>query len=679
MKRFQRRMAAASSVLAAVLCFSCSNTFLEPLPKDSTNVDDLLTLSGRVCTQVSDPNQFPVKVLFIVDQSGSMCISDPPGSQGSNGLCEHYCAIAQANAADAGYSYGAFLSAVPGCASASAKPGRVLALHQLIDQLKGQSNVQISIVPFETTIHATWPDTGFAPASGGTTPVDDYIDALQSSLGKGTDYQGALDVAHQIIHNDITTTNASTPEQLPRTKYVIVFLTDGTPYPRCTTDNSLPPQSYANWDPFDPIQALPWQNDPDSFCTRDGNQVIPGQTVGGGAGAPQVLGYTLGTDRNQDYQLYDLVDQIMQLKNQFNVGDIRLHTVLLLNQLSVQLCGAICQDIYGVYPNIPASQYPAATQAAATVLLQHFAMQGNGTFELFLNQDISKLTLAGLDYTSLASRNVMKSFFVQSLSSIPTPAGRDYDSDGDGLPDSLDNSFTAKTNPFNMDTDGDCLGDLFEYQRQNLGFQPNVPDSRGKASGCSCRDTDGDGLSECEELFLGTFPGIPDSDADGIPDGLELRYGFNPLKHDFFAKQDTDGDGISDWDEFNANTDPTKPDAALFNTAGYQYSIKSEDQGNGSVCYDYVVSNLKMLATPAQAGQRDGYNLFKIYFDEAPESALDRDYGVWHAACAWGEYAPPSVRQPAGPGLDLTTANWYSLQNLITSSDYKKKCVGISP
>ncbi len=43
-------------------------------------------------------------------------------------------------------------------------------------------------------------------------------------------------------------------------------------------------------------------------------------------------------------------------------------------------------------------------------------------------------------------------------------------------------------------------------------------------------DTDGDGLSDWEEVFLyGTDPTNPDTDGDGISDGLEVRMGLDPL------------------------------------------------------------------------------------------------------------------------------------------------------
>lgn len=41
-------------------------------------------------------------------------------------------------------------------------------------------------------------------------------------------------------------------------------------------------------------------------------------------------------------------------------------------------------------------------------------------------------------------------------------------------------------------------------------------------------DTDGDGLSDADELRLGTDPNRSDTDGDGYPDGLELRNAYNP-------------------------------------------------------------------------------------------------------------------------------------------------------
>ncbi|MHA2334001.1 MAG: WD40 domain-containing protein [Candidatus Hodarchaeales archaeon] len=61
-------------------------------------------------------------------------------------------------------------------------------------------------------------------------------------------------------------------------------------------------------------------------------------------------------------------------------------------------------------------------------------------------------------------------------------------------------------------------------------------------------DGDGDGLMNSLEHFLGTFPNNTDSDNDSIPDGWEHLLGLKPLSDD--AKADLDEDGIDNLYEY---------------------------------------------------------------------------------------------------------------------------------
>ena len=68
-------------------------------------------------------------------------------------------------------------------------------------------------------------------------------------------------------------------------------------------------------------------------------------------------------------------------------------------------------------------------------------------------------------------------------------------------------------------------------------------------------DSDDDGLTDGEEVVLGTDPFDPDTDDDGLTDGQEVEtYGTDPLD------PDTDDDGLNDGDEIAAGTDPFDPD-----------------------------------------------------------------------------------------------------------------------
>ncbi len=67
-------------------------------------------------------------------------------------------------------------------------------------------------------------------------------------------------------------------------------------------------------------------------------------------------------------------------------------------------------------------------------------------------------------------------------------------------------------------------------------------------------DADGDGLSAAQEAQLGTDPHNPDTNGDGIPDGLEAGLGLST------TNTDIDGDGVSNAAERAAGTDPFRAD-----------------------------------------------------------------------------------------------------------------------
>lgn len=91
------------------------------------------------------------------------------------------------------------------------------------------------------------------------------------------------------------------------------------------------------------------------------------------------------------------------------------------------------------------------------------------------------------------------------------------DSDGDGLPDSMEAIY--KTDPANPDSDSDGYKDGNEVQN---GYDP-------MSAGTVRLDSDKDGLLDNEECKWGTDPLNPDTDGDGYKDGDEVKNGYDPL------------------------------------------------------------------------------------------------------------------------------------------------------
>jgi alpha-tubulin suppressor-like RCC1 family protein len=96
-------------------------------------------------------------------------------------------------------------------------------------------------------------------------------------------------------------------------------------------------------------------------------------------------------------------------------------------------------------------------------------------------------------------------------------------------------------------TDGELGNGTFDT---SSGVPLVVPDFSVTTDALLTSDVDGDGLSNEEEVALGTDPGNRDTNGDGVPDGAAVQAGISP------TNTDMDGDGVSNAAEALAGTDP---------------------------------------------------------------------------------------------------------------------------
>ncbi len=132
----------------------------------------------------------------------------------------------------------------------------------------------------------------------------------------------------------------------------------------------------------------------------------------------------------------------------------------------------------------------------------------------------------------------------KSLSGQVTYGDVEFDTDGDGLSDPIEDAYGTDKNK--VDTDGDGFTDYQEIT--NMGTDPLKADVVESGT-----DTDGDDLDDLSELSYGTDIHSEDTDNDGLTDYDEVKkYNTDPLK------VDTDNDTLSDLFEVENGLDPLK-------------------------------------------------------------------------------------------------------------------------
>ncbi len=605
---------------AAVGCAGCANTPLQRVPPPVIAVDNELALKGQVCAQPPGNAVFPVKILFLVDVSGSMIVTDP------------------------------------------AKV-RVQGINAVIDKYQGLPGVEFSVIAFSSAIVQV--TNGFTD-----TPDLSAIDTAISQSDNLTDYQGVLGAAYETLTTDML---AATPAERARSKYIIIFFTDGIPDPICSADTtpcgstSCAPHSHCV--PTTILSASSQEQeqyacDPDFLiCT------VPKKKWGDAFNPPVdpslYPNLETGANYNTTPQIMASVDQIMALQSQYHVGSITLDTNFLfpVNALSNPLAVPFDLD-----------------RPAGEALLMAMAAAGNGTFKEFT--DDTQINFLNISFASLQVQNTIVQSFASNQVSEEIGSAIVLDSDGDGLPDSEEAELgtsiaVSATCPTPWDSDADGYSDFLEVMYRTSGFDPLDPKKPAIPCANPRVDSDGDGLMDCEETFLGTDPLNPDTDGDFLSDLTEVRHGMNPLDPtDAFG--DINRDGILNEAEIKMGLSPTAQVSAseMPYALAYDFVAEPPDSGTAGTCYQFSVQHLRLLTPAMTPVTPQGHN--RVYYD-VYQTAVDSptNLATVRRACADVLYVDGKIKVPLTGSVNFVDSDFVDITQFNPSLNCKDLTKGV--
>jgi len=584
-------------LLTISLMFSCTDAGLqlEP-PPPPQELDNLLRVKGDFCTEPSAEVSFPIKVLFVVDQSASLQCTDSQNR-------------------------------------------RFNALNTAVDELRSQPNTELAFIGF-----SSW-----SRSIGFTRNRDEMSPFLDPSggLGPATDYQGALATGLQILEQDMINEG---PAVRARSKYVVVFVSDGVPEPRCNPGCEDDTSNCSDGDDNDGDGRT---DGADVDCTDIGNNSLHPDNLYGVCNTDEEVPDDIYVDMtgicpeyNQPPQIMQRVQEIVDLKETYAVGDVTVNTILLFSPQDV---------VEGICPGAAAAF--GYDRAPAQAMLQAMANTGNGIYRdvNLASQEDSFLTF---DITSMKAEQILVGLLATNLNGrrYKDPNALAPDGDQDGIVD--EQEFALGTDREGSDTDDDNYSDLFELVLKNSGFDPKNPGY--PAVKCpDRRDADGDLLDDCEEMVLGTNFSHPDTDGDNITDWVEMIYGTDPTHND--ALQDLDFDGISNLDEIKGGTNPLVSDEDVFREYRIMYGLADngiinfaatpEDTPIERHCYDFDISRIPLAVTTTFPDR--GKNRIFIYAHEGP-ARVSGVPGEVKVACFDLFFQGGNAKEPADGVINVT-------------------------
>ena len=569
-------LVATGALAGATLVTSCTDRDLYKWSSEPYRADKL-TVSGTVCSDDPRQQNFPVKILFLVDSS-SVVLDENNDSTGNRGK----------------------------------------AVAEIIQNLEKKKNYEFGIIRYSGYVESM--------IDGGFTRDTSLLEAQTVSLqgaylgcqsgSNCRDLEGAINLASSIITGDVL---SSDPGVVSRTSYILVLFSTGGPIPaigRCAcrdfnTETDADKWSGCPWTECDanPSQGnLPscpaahsnnpaWTsiNCPDTFS----HWVLPNDPSQGIKNTPpgckpcELCCVYPAEGRPQSCEERTLTGTVRELRSfalANGAAQFQFHTTYLPDESNQPAVSPFKPPACECAGSVDCAK-EADHERSARLLIQ-LAFAGDGSYkQLRDEQGTPRISFEHVDLFTSRHPLLFKELIVTNSSVLSSDRGLLADSDQDGLSDQAE--ATLNTCPRDPDTDGDGITDAVEVKlaRDPLvaeealecldltSLTETMPDLCSTTVGATkeqrlYRDSDQDGLNQCEERLLGTNDSLYDSDADGIPDNVEFIAGTNYLAVDHL--NDPDFDGVVNREEIRSHTDPRANDAQEQLDLAYRYEITDE-------------------------------------------------------------------------------------------------------
>lgn len=684
-----RRWAGLAVALGVGLGAGCTGVDLEPIVRPPVVRDDKLQIDASFCTRGPGTRVSPLRVLFVVDSSESMRITDP----------------------------------VDPVTMETARERAVRdAWTRLLD--RAPTGVRVGIVRFSAGASSNTqvdedgdglPDRYY---SADRTQLEQATQALQVT-DRTTNYLGALNEAYFEMRTEL---RLAALETLPLSKYVVVFVSDGLP---------------------DTDSAEERENTAENILAGVDALVELAQLFRVGEFAFHTVYVSAGEGPAVDQEAQDLL-QAMAMRGQgsFRSFPSRESLSFLFIDFAVIRRVFTLRGLTAVNTNTVMDARQVEILASLAPPPGGMPMVDAGVGPAF---DLGPVD-AGVPDGGLTLQPVEvedpRGFVDVSEDGALSCGEPLVDSDGDGLADLLEAEL--ESNAFLADTDDDGARDRLEWELRESGldmFDPSDSDcfvanrcldedgngvcdcvfdldldglcdcaeadsttpcidaalrvdcvdadldgfcdcpDFDQDGRCDYDDLDGDGLHDCEEIFYGTARKGADSDADGLADPVEVRFRSSPVEED--RQDDLDWDATVNGVEVRTSGDPWCNDSSVRSRVAYRYDVNDLGLDGSRTCYEARIENITLVPTlpnpeaylPDEQGivgdglPGNGWNRILVYAGEVAFDDPDA-FPAYRVACVMARYEPlGDYREPASGRVPLRDEDFVPLEDFDADRD----------